>query len=234
MKKEKKNIHEGHRKRLLEQINNGGLENMSDVVALEFILTYIFPRCDTNEISHALLDRFGNVAEILNADWTLLKDVPGMGETSAKKLHLLVDIFNYYTDKFLDKKYEFTYRSNMADFFEELLRFKSIETSYIVAVDAANRVKAKKKLAVGGIKSVGISTHEIANFITSTKPAYVILAHNHPNGKATPSKGDVDGTQIVETLLKSLGVPLVEHIIVGIDGVYGMKTQGFYRKFEND
>ncbi len=227
------NIHAGHRQRLLNQICKAGIENMSDIVAIEFILTYVFPRCDTNKIAHRLLDKFGNPADVLNADWTLTKNVKGMGEASAKKLHLLVDIFNYYTELSLDKKYQFAYRSNIADFFEELLRFKNVETSYIVGVDAANRVKSKIKLSIGGIKSVGISTHEIANFITNIKPAYAFLAHNHPLGKAQPSQGDVEGTQIVESLLSSLGVPLIDHIIVGIDGVFGMKTNEYYRTFEN-
>ncbi len=62
---------------------------------------------------------------------------------------------------------------------------------------------------------------------------YVLLAHNHPQGKAKPSEEDVIGTRNIENLLKTLGVPLVDHIIVGIDGVFGMKNNEFYRTFEN-
>lgn len=233
MEKEESNMHAGHRVRLLNQICRAGIENMSEIVALEFILTYVIPRCDTNKIAHRLLDKFGSIANVLNADWMQTKDVKGMGEVSAKKLHCFVDIFNYYTEVSLDKKYEFAYRSNIADFFEELLRFKNVETSYIVGVDASNRVKAKIKLAVGGIKSVGINPFEIVNFISNCKPMYVLLAHNHPQGKAKPSEEDVIGTRNIENLLKTLGVPLVDHIIVGIDGVFGMKNNEFYRTFEN-
>ncbi len=227
------NIHAGHRQRLLNQICKAGIENMSDIVAMEFILTYVFPRCDTNKIAHRLLDQFGSPADVLNADWHLTKDIKGMGETSAKKLHALVDIFDYYTTSSLDKKYEFIYRTDIADFFEELLRFRNVETSYIVGLDASSRIKGKAKLSVGGVKSVGIDMHAILNFITNAKPAIVMLAHNHPQGKAQPSKADVDGTNLVLDMLKPLGIPLLDHIIVGIDGVFGMKNNEFYRTFEN-
>ncbi len=230
---DKKNIHSGHRQRLLNTILDAGIDKVSDVVALEFILTYVIPRADTNEIAHRLLERFGSAANALNADWELVADVEGMGETSAKKFHLLVDIFDYYTNELLEKKYTFERRSDISDFFEELLRFQNVETTYIVGLDASKRVKSKQKLSTGGLLSVGISTHQIAKFVTGIKPAFVLLAHNHPQGKAIPSQADIDGTKIIESLLSSLGTPLIDHIIVGNDGVYGILTQSYYREFKN-
>lgn len=231
MEEKKKNIHAGHRQRLLDTILEAGIDKVSNIQALEYILTYVIPRCDTNELAHRLLDRFGTTADVLNADWELLAEVDGMGETSAKKLHLLVDIFEYYTEQQLDRRYVFEYRSDIADFFEELLRFKPVETTYIIGVNAANRVTARYKLATGGINSVGVSMHQVAKFITSARPTYVFLAHNHPGGKAVPSKQDFDGTEVVRNLLSSLNVPLADHIIVGVDGVYSMENKVYYREF---
>ena len=89
---EKKNMNAGHRQRLLETILDAGLDKVSNVQALEFILTYVIPRCDTNELAHRLLDKFGTAADVLNADWEYVAEVEGMGETSAKKLRLFVEI----------------------------------------------------------------------------------------------------------------------------------------------
>lgn len=114
---EKKNMHAGHRQRLLETILDAGLDKVSNVQALEFILTYVIPRCDTNELAHRLLDKFGTAADVLNADWEYVAEVEGMGETSAKKLHLFVEIFDYYTEQQLAKRYVFEYRSDISDFF---------------------------------------------------------------------------------------------------------------------
>ena len=231
---EKKNLHAGHRQRLLETILDAGLDKVSNVQALEFILTYVIPRCDTNELAHRLLDTFGTAADVLNADWEYVAEVEGMGETSAKKLHLFVEIFDYYTEQQLAKRYVFEYRSDISDFFEELLRFKPVETTYIVGIDASNRVRSKIKLGTGGINSVGVSTHQIAKFVTSSKPTYIFLAHNHPGGKALPSQQDVEGTAVVRTLLSSLNVPLADHIIVGIDGVYSMEHETYFREFRTN
>ena len=230
--KPKKNVHAGHRQRLLDTILNAGIDKVSNVVALEFILTYVIPRVDTNEIAHRLLDRFGNITEILNADWEMLAEVEGMGETSAKKLHAFVDIFDYYTDQLLAKRFSFNYRNQMTDYFDSLLRFRNVETAFIVGLDASFRVKAKMKLSMGGAISVGIAPHEVAKFVISHHPVHVCIAHNHPQGSALPSPGDEEGTKIIDDLLKSLNVGFIDHLIVGVDGIYGVKTKGYYRIYE--
>lgn len=228
-----KNIHEGHRQRLLNTILEGGLGPVSEVVALEFILSYVLPRCDTNPIAHRMLDKFGSVAGVMEADWEFIAEVEGMGETSAKKLHLMLEIFNYYTDQMITTKYLFLSRTNIADFFEELLRFQNVEKTYIIGIDAKNKLKAKQKLSTGGLTSVGITTHQVAKFITGIKPTFIMLGHNHPQGKATPSKMDVEGTKVIAELAQSLNAPLVDHVIVGTDGVYSITNDMYYREFKN-
>jgi len=44
---------------------------------------------------------------------------------------------------------------------------------------------------------------------------HVMLLHNHPSGDATPSKEDMEITTRIANLGKELGIPLVDHIIIG-------------------
>lgn len=43
----------------------------------------------------------------------------------------------------------------------------------------------------------------------------VIVAHNHPSGDPTPSKEDIDVTRRLVDAGKILGIPLVDHLILG-------------------
>jgi DNA repair protein RadC len=43
--------------------------------------------------------------------------------------------------------------------------------------------------------------------------------HNHPSGDPSPSQNDLDITKRIDEAGKLMGVPLVDHIIIG-DGVY--------------
>ena len=44
--------------------------------------------------------------------------------------------------------------------------------------------------------------------------AEVVLAHNHPRGRCTPSRSDIVQTKNVRDMLEKIDVRLVDHIIV--------------------
>ena len=80
-------IHKGHRQRLKERFAQEGLDNFTDVQALELALFYVLPRRDTNPIAHALLDHFGSLDQVLDAPVEEMAKVPGVGESAAVFLH---------------------------------------------------------------------------------------------------------------------------------------------------
>ena len=47
--------------------------------------------------------------------------------------------------------------------------------------------------------------------------AMMMLAHNHPSGNLTPSKEDINLTGHMIVLCDMMGIPLVDHVIVGGD-----------------
>ena len=47
-------IHKGHRERLKARFLEEGLDNFTDIQALELLLFYAIPQKDTNPIAHAL------------------------------------------------------------------------------------------------------------------------------------------------------------------------------------
>lgn len=206
-------------------------DDLSNREVMELALSYVLPRNDNKDLAEKLLDRFGSFSDVLTTDWFLLKEVEGMSERSAKALSLLFSVFEYYVESGLDKKYDFNFTENICDFFEELLRFKQIENTYIIGLDSKKKVKFKHKLATGGMKSVGVSTHDIARIITTQKPHSCFLCHNHPNGCAKPSENDCKGNEILKSLCKKLHVDLVDHIIVGVDGVFSLEGNKFLRRF---
>ena len=63
-----KQIHAGHRQRMHERVQKYGLESLAEHEMLEYLLYFTITRRDTNPIAHALLERFGDFAGVLEAD----------------------------------------------------------------------------------------------------------------------------------------------------------------------
>lgn len=54
---------DGHRKRLKTRFEKYGLNNFSDVEAIELLLFYVRARCDTKVIAQRLLKRFETLGQ---------------------------------------------------------------------------------------------------------------------------------------------------------------------------
>ena len=76
-------IHKGHRERLKQRFLEEGLDNFTDIQVLELLLFYAIPRSDTNPIAHSLLEHFGSLSRVLEADVEELKKVPGIKDHAA-------------------------------------------------------------------------------------------------------------------------------------------------------
>ena len=86
----------GHKTRLRNRFVNEGMENFEPHEVLEVMLYKSFPYSDTNALAHRLIDRFGSFAAVLEAPYTELEKVEGMGRSSAITLSMWREFFRYY------------------------------------------------------------------------------------------------------------------------------------------
>lgn len=232
-KPDEKNMHSGHRMRVLNSYTQIELDALSPHQVMEYILFYVFPRGDVNPLAHRLLNKYGTVQNVLEANPSELVKTFGINERSAQMLTGFTKIFNYYTSSKLAKKFLLNDSNDVYDLCEDLLRFYSTEVLLAISVDASFHVTAKRQLGKGGVNVVGLDTHEIVNFVNETKPANIIFAHNHPGGYCKPTENDILGNDIIRKLVELMNVQFIDHIIVGFDGVYSILNNKQVRKFSD-
>lgn len=96
MNTEYNNLHENHRKRLKERFLEEGLENFQNHNILELLLFYSVPRRDTNALAHELIDKFGSLSAVFDADYDSLLDCKGVSENTAVLLKLIPKLARAY------------------------------------------------------------------------------------------------------------------------------------------
>lgn len=50
------------------------------------------------------------------------------------------------------------------------------------------------------------------------------MMHNHPSGDPTPSRADIDMTRQIVEAARPLGITVHDHIIVGRQGHYSLRS----------
>lgn len=223
------NIHKGHRERLRERFDEHGLESFSDVEALEMLLFYALPRCNTNEIAHALLGRFGSYRGVLEADASELALVKGVGENAARLIALVREVNRRYllADRKSGKNVMRSTES-VVDYLQPLFSYATYELAYALSLNSAGGVIRCHELARGMSNRVEFSARQVVEIALRDNAAAVVLAHNHLSDVALPSRADIAATEQIKSTLAAVGVALADHIIVSGDEYVSMRDSGFF------
>lgn len=222
-------IHDGHRQRLKNRFLRDGLDNFEQLQVLELLLFYCVPRKDTNPIAHALLDRFGTVAKVMEASASELMKVPGVGENTATFLTLVNAMGRYYE---VNRQSEITVLNTIEQCGRYLVPFfqrRRNETVFLLCLDAKCKVLCCKEIGEGSVNSAAIPIRRVVETALSANATSVVLAHNHPSGLALPSGEDVLTTRRLAVALNSVEIQLVDHIVVADEDYVSMAQSGLYR-----
>lgn len=226
-------VHDGHRDRLRARFLKSGLAGFEEHTALELLLFYARPRCDTNELAHALLERFGSLSAVMDAPVEELARVKGIGENSAVLIKMIPEMGALYLDSRMAPGDVLNTTEKAGQYFMPKFFGKKHEMVYMAALDDRRKVLRCVQLSDEGIvNAVRISIKRIVTEAVNTNATGVILAHNHPGGIALPSVDDKWVTQQAHKALKLINVALLDHIIVADEDFVSMADSGFMEMFD--
>ena len=90
------NAHKDHRQRLRKKYISKGTDFFEKHELLELLLFYAVSRKNTNTIGHKLIDSFGGIAAVFDADEDELKKVDGIGDSTAEFIRFIGDVVSEY------------------------------------------------------------------------------------------------------------------------------------------
>lgn len=219
-------MHEGHRERLRARFLRDGLDDFEPHNVLELLLFYAIPRRDTNELAHRLIQAFGSVAGVLDASYEELIRIDGISANSACLLKLMTPLFRYYNTDKTDRRYiASTTEAAGAYLMDRYVGFTD-EMVSLLCMDNICRVIGFEVLGKGGVNAVGFSSRRVMEAVLRTRATSVILCHNHPGGLALPSDQDIKATIRIKKLLDTVGVRLLDHIILVENDFISMADTG--------
>lgn len=206
----------GHRQRLRERFRNSGLSAFADHEIIEFLLTFAIPRRDVKNIAKLLLQRFGSIANVLDATPDELDSVDGVGENSIALIKLIRALNDKYMETPLVNNDVLRSHEQLMDFLRLKLGNRRKECFFVLFLDKQRRLLHTVNVP-GTVDRVAVFPNEIAVETLRCHASSVIVAHNHPGGNLMPSEADMKVTQAIQMALSCIGVPLLEHYLISGD-----------------
>lgn len=219
-------VHDGHRERLRKRFLEHGLSNFNELNALELLLFYALPRKDTNPIAHALLDRFGNLYGVFDASVRELCEVEGIGESAATLINLIPHIMRKSLISVGESNPVITNSREAAEYLVPRFMFEKEELILLLCLNSKKQLISCTELSRGVVNAVEVNVRRMAEIALKNRACYVIMAHNHPDSMARPSREDDHVTKLAFAALDALGIPLVDHIIVAKDEYISYSDSG--------
>lgn len=107
------------------------------------------------------------------------------------------------------------------------LRYETKEHFLVVLLNSKNKVLEIEQISEGSLNSSVVHPREVFEPAVLHHAAAILTAHNHPSGDPMPSREDKDLTNTLVQAGKYMGIPVLDHIIIGDARYFSFKEHSY-------
>ncbi|ALP52344.1 hypothetical protein Tel_03835 [Candidatus Tenderia electrophaga] len=198
-----------------EKLVQRGPAALSDAELLAIFLRTGIPGKTAVDLARELLDEFGGLRALLEANQASFCRAKGLGTAKFVQLQATLEMGRRHLDERLRRGDALTSPHDTRRFLCARLRDYPHEVFAGLFLDNRHRVIHFEELFVGTIDGASVYPREVVKRALHHNAAAVILAHNHPSGIAEPSQADRQITRRLQEALGLVDIRLLDHFVVG-------------------
>jgi DNA repair protein RadC len=211
------------RERLIEK----GPDALSDAQLLAILLRTGDSSRSALDLALALIERFGGLSGLSAASVTELCETKGVGPAKAAQLKAGIEIARRLGNH--DGAARPAFHSG-EDVFRHLAPAMSglpHEEFRLLLLDTKHRLNRELVISRGTLAGTAVDPREVFSAALRERAAAVVCAHNHPSGDPGPSPEDRALTARFRQSGQLVGVPLLDHVIVGRGAFFSFAESGW-------
>ena len=152
-----------------------------------------------------------------------LQQLPGIGKVKAVQILCIAELSRRMAGRSRKTGSVFRRPEEVAEHYMESLCHLERECVICVMLDSRNRLIGDEEISRGTVNASMVSVREVFVTAVTHRAVQIILLHNHPSGDPAPSAEDAQVTGEVSKAGLLLGIPLLDHIIIGSHCFASMK-----------
>lgn len=197
-----------------EKLLARGVEALSDAELLAILLRTGVAGMSAVDLARYLLNEFGSLSGLMNAQLRELSQHKGMGLASYTQFAVVREIGRRVLCEELAAAPVFDQPRAVRDFLRLRLGHERVEVAMALLLNNRHQLIRQVELGRGTVGENTVYVREIARLCLEYHATALILVHNHPGGSAQPSDSDVQFTRRLAQALDLIDVRLVDHFIV--------------------
>jgi len=217
---------EGERPR--EKLLAHGAMSLSDAELLAIFLRTGVQGCTAVDLARQLLNRFGGLRVLLEADQKTFNKQLGLGPAKFAQLQAVMELARRHLGESLQRESALENPQAVREFLKSRLRHEQHEVFGCLFLDTKHRPLGFEVLFHGSIDSASVYPRQVVKRALSHNAAALILCHNHPSGNPEPSQADIRLTRRLRDSLEMVDVRVLDHFIVGDGEPLSMREHGSF------
>ena len=224
---------------LLDRVEMAGAAALTDEELIASVLGARqprFPRGESargrdrsNETARRVLRRAGSLRTL--ASWSLaeIAAIPGIGARRAQPLAAAIELGRRTAHERKSRGQPIGGAAEIYRHYRPILRDERRELFLAALLDVKYRLIRDVRVTEGSLSQTMVHPRE-AFAEAVREPAYaVIFVHNHPSGDVAPSNEDLAITRRLVAAGDALGIPVLDHVILGEEDWYSFAEAGRLR-----
>lgn len=158
-----------------------------------------------------------------------LRSIKGVGKVKAVQIQCITELSRRIAKTAAAEGNTFNSAQAIAGYYMEDFRHLAQEQVFLLNFDTKGELLSEKMISMGTVSQACVSPREIFLEALACRAVYVILLHNHPSGDPQPSPEDRLLTMRLCETGKLLGIPLMDHIILGDRCYFSFREEGIIK-----
>lgn len=100
------------------------------------------------------------------------------------------------------------------------------ESAKLLHLDTKGQIVGVENISTGSLNASIVHPREAVKGAILNNSNAAIFVHNHPSGNPEPSSADIDVTKTLKNAFKTVGIGLLDSIVIGKDGYVSLKEKG--------
>ncbi len=219
--------HWPHEDRPREKLFKYGEEHLSNSELLAILLRTGVKGQSAVELARKILIKFKTFRHMAHADPSEWSEFKGLGEAKIAQIKAALEIGRRFRE--IETKEERPQMKSSRDLVSILMpqmRDLKVEVFKTILLDSQNRLIEILEESRGTVNFTSPIIREIFQKALQKFATSIICVHNHPSGQIKPSDEDISFTRKLVDAGKTLGIPVLDHLIIGNDCYYSFADEG--------
>ncbi|HFI0083260.1 TPA: DNA repair protein RadC [Streptococcus suis] len=209
------------RERLLEL----GPERLSNQELLAIFIRTGTKKEPVSILSNNLHNQLENLAALKDLSIEELQSLTGIGRVKAIEIKAMIELGKRINQSELLLNDRILGSEKLGRKMIQEIGQQKQEHLVALYLNTQNQVIHQKTVFIGSVNRSIAEPREILHYAVKCMATSIIIVHNHPSGSVQPSKNDLLFTENLKDSCETLGLVLLDHLIVGQKDYYSFREE---------